>query len=65
MVNIEEAMAGARDALTVRRVYGDPYEKDGVTLIPAAAVKGGAGGGEGEPGEGKPGGAGSGFPDQR
>lgn len=35
----------ARDAMTVRRVFGDPYERDGVTVIPAAKVRGGAGGG--------------------
>lgn len=51
----------ARDALTAKRVFGDPYEKDGVTIIPAAKVQGGAGGGggEGPGGEGK--GEGGGF----
>ena len=34
--------------ITVRRVYGEPYEKEGVTVIPAARVQGGAGGGTGE-----------------
>ena len=34
--------------MTVNRVFGEPYEKNGVTVIPAAAVRGGAGGGEGE-----------------
>jgi uncharacterized spore protein YtfJ len=29
-------------------VYGDPYEKDGVTFVPAAVVRGGGGAGEGE-----------------
>ena len=61
MPNIEELMAGARDALTARRVYGDPYETDGVTLIPAAAVRGGGGGGEGDGGEDAPTGSGGGF----
>jgi hypothetical protein len=37
----------------VRRVYGDPYERNGVTLIPAAQVAGGAGGGE-DPNGGAP-----------
>ncbi len=40
-----------RDAVTVRRVYGKPIERDGVTLIPAAAVQGGGGGGTGGPGD--------------
>lgn len=35
----------ARDTMTVRRVFGDPIERDGVTIIPAANVTGGAGGG--------------------
>ena len=36
-----------RDVLTVRRVFGDAYELDGVTVIPVAAVRGGGGGGGG------------------
>jgi uncharacterized spore protein YtfJ len=48
MPNIDELMTGARDALTVKRVYGEPFEKDGITFIPAAAVFGGGGGGGGE-----------------
>ena len=65
MPNIEEIMAGARDAMTVKRVYGDPYEKDGIIFIPAASVRGGGGGGEGEgegmEGEGSGSGSGAGF----
>ena len=37
----------ARDALTVRRVFGEPYEADGATVIPVARVVGGAGMGYG------------------
>ena len=29
----------------MRRIYGDPVERDGVTVVPAAAVLGGTGGG--------------------
>lgn len=65
MPDIDKLLQGARDAITVRRVYGEPYEKDGVTLIPAAAVRGGGGGGEGEgegpEGEGAGSGSGAGF----
>jgi len=46
-VNAQDVIAQARDSLTVKRVFGDPYEKDGVVLVPAAAVRGGAGGGSG------------------
>lgn len=39
---------GVRDALTVGRVFGDPIQIDGITVIPTARVSGGAGGGGGE-----------------
>ncbi|MGW4328789.1 sporulation protein [Nocardia sp. NPDC004573] len=42
-----ELLAQARDAITVRRVYGEPYESGGATVIPAASVGGGGGGGGG------------------
>ena len=54
-------IAQARDTLTVKRVFGEPYEKDGVTVIPAARVQGGAGGGSGEDPQGQGKGSGSGF----
>ena len=44
-MNVEELLSGARDAISVRRVYGDPIERDGVAVIPAAVVGGGGGGG--------------------
>jgi uncharacterized spore protein YtfJ len=40
-MDVQETISKARDAITVKRVYGDPYERDGVTVIPAAAVGGG------------------------
>lgn len=46
-MTLDELMSKARDAITVKRVYGEPYEKDGVTVIPAAMVAGGGGGGSG------------------
>ena len=60
-MEIQEAIAQARDTLTVKRVYGEPYEKNGVTIIPAARVQGGAGGGSGEDPQGQGKGSGSGF----
>ncbi|MGH8899984.1 MAG: spore germination protein GerW family protein [Egibacteraceae bacterium] len=53
-----------RDALTVSRVFGDPYERGSITVIPVASVRGaaGGGGGEGEGPSGKAqGGKGGGF----
>jgi uncharacterized spore protein YtfJ len=44
-MNPEELLKGARDAISVRRVYGDPVEADGVIVIPAAKLGGGGGGG--------------------
>ena len=44
-MNVDEMLTGARDAMTVKRVYGDPIERDGVLVIPAAKVTGGGGGG--------------------
>jgi uncharacterized spore protein YtfJ len=58
-MDVQETISKARDAITVKRVYGDPYERNGVTVIPAAAVGGGAGGGSGEgPQKGQVGGGG-------
>ena len=46
-MDANELLAQARDALTVKRVFGEPYEKDGLTVIPVASVIGGAGAGGG------------------
>lgn len=62
--DVQRVIEKARDAITVRRVFGDAYEKDGVTIIPAARVVGGGGGGggEGDDGGGAPrAGSGAGF----
>ena len=60
-MDVRDVIEQARDAITVKRVYGDPYDRGGVTVIPAARVSGagGGGGGEGPGGEGS--GSGSGF----
>jgi uncharacterized spore protein YtfJ len=51
------------DSITVKRVFGDPIERDGVTVVPVAAVRGGGGGGggEGTGDEGSGAGGGMGF----
>jgi uncharacterized spore protein YtfJ len=59
-MNVREIMDGAREAMTVKRVFGEPYERNGVTVLPVAKVQGGGGGGGGEsPGQGR--GQGGGF----
>jgi uncharacterized spore protein YtfJ len=45
MPNVDELLAGARDAISVKRVYGDPIESGEVIVVPAAVVRGGGGGG--------------------
>ena len=60
-MEVQEVLAQARDSMTVKRVFGEPYEKDGVTIIPAARVQGGAGAGGGEDPQGQGKGSGSGF----
>jgi uncharacterized spore protein YtfJ len=47
-VDILEMVDKTRDTLTVKRVFGEPYERNGVVVIPAATVAGGGGGGSGE-----------------
>ena len=44
-MNALEAVNQAKDVINVRRVYGEPYQEDGLTIIPAANVTGGGGGG--------------------
>ena len=36
----------AEEAMTARRVFGDPVQVDGVTVLPVATVGGGGGGGQ-------------------
>ena len=62
-MELPEVLGRAADAAQVRRVFGEPIERDGVTIIPTASVRGGAGGGGGrgpkqEEGEGAGGGYG-------
>jgi len=51
-MNLDALLQGHRDAVNVRRIYGDPVERDGVTIVPAAAVFGGTGGGGDDEGNG-------------
>jgi uncharacterized spore protein YtfJ len=44
-VNPEELLQGAKEAITVRRVFGEPIEHEGVVVVPVAKVAGGGGGG--------------------
>ena len=60
-MDAQDTIARTQDALNAKIVFGEPYEKNGITVIPAANVRGGAGGGTGEGPEGAGKGTGSGF----
>lgn len=47
-MKIDELLSRTRESLHAKMVYAEPYEKDGLTVIPAAVVLGGGGGGKGE-----------------
>ena len=61
-MDVPKIMERVQDTLSVRRVYGEPVERDGVVVIPAVAVQGGGGGGGGGDGDGGSGeGSGAGW----
>lgn len=59
-MKLDEFVSSTRDALTVKRVFGEPFEREGLAVIPAASVRGGAGGGSGHDEKGQEG-EGGGF----
>ncbi len=46
-MKLDELVNSTRETLTVRRIYAEPFERDGLAVIAAASVRGGAGGGSG------------------
>jgi uncharacterized spore protein YtfJ len=52
MPTLTELMQDARESIGAKRVFGEPYEKNGITVIPAAKITGGVGGADGEPAAG-------------
>ncbi|MEU3170095.1 spore germination protein GerW family protein [Streptosporangium sp. NPDC006930] len=61
-MKITEILDQAKDTVSIRRVFGEPIVRDGVTIIPVARVIGGGGGGGGkEGGEQAAEGSGGGF----
>ena len=51
-MNTDEMLKGAQEAMTARRVFSEPIERDGTVFIPAASVRGGGGGGSDTEGNG-------------
>ncbi len=47
MAQFSELVGKSTDVLTVRRVFGEPIEREGVTVIPVARIRGAWGGGSG------------------
>jgi uncharacterized spore protein YtfJ len=45
---LRDLVGSATEAANVKRVFGQPIERDGMTVIPVASVRGGFGGGEAE-----------------
>jgi uncharacterized spore protein YtfJ len=60
-MTLDELTSTVTDSITVKRVFAEPYERDGVTVIAAATVAGGGGGGGGHDDERHQGGEGGGF----
>jgi uncharacterized spore protein YtfJ len=48
-MEVKDVIEQARESLTVKRVFGEPYGKDGVTMIPVARVQVVAAGEEARP----------------
>ncbi len=46
-MGLDKVVTSIRDTLTTRKVYAEPVERDGVTVIPAMAVIDAGGGGSG------------------
>ena len=46
-MTLAELLEEAKETIGSKGVFGVPYEKNGITVIPAARIMGGAGGGEG------------------
>src|SRR5256886_17145116 len=44
-MRVMDVINEAKGAMRASEVFGAPYEKDGITIIPAAKIAGGAGGG--------------------
>ncbi len=57
-MQFDQVLDRAREHFTIDRVYGEPIERDGVTVIPVATVALGGGGGGGHDEAGNEGGGG-------
>jgi uncharacterized spore protein YtfJ len=60
-MDVREALEQVRESMGAKRVYGKPVKQAGVTVIPAARISGGAGGGTQNGGKEDVSGSGAGF----
>ncbi len=44
-MDVQQVLVGTQETLNARRVFGEPIQVNGMTVIPAATVRGGGGGG--------------------
>lgn len=54
----DDVLTRVGDQLGIRRVFGEPIERDGITVVPVAVAIGGGGGGTGPDEQGSGGGIG-------
>ena len=54
-MQVDEVLGQTNNAISVKRVFGEPFERDGTIVIPVARVSGGGGGGSGEEEDGSTG----------
>jgi uncharacterized spore protein YtfJ len=46
-MQVEDLLRKAKDSVDIHQVFGEPYDRENVTIIPVARVTGGGGGGTG------------------
>jgi uncharacterized spore protein YtfJ len=59
-MKIDELIASVKNSVEAKKVYAEPYVQNGITVIAAASVSGGTGGGSGRDEKGQEG-EGGGF----
>jgi uncharacterized spore protein YtfJ len=60
-MDVDALLTAATDTANVKRVFGEPIERDGTLIIPVAVVAGGGGGGGRDSQPDQPGEGGGGF----
>jgi uncharacterized spore protein YtfJ len=53
-MSARDVIAGISDNSSAKRVFGEPIDRDGISIIPVARIRGAFGGGDGEPSKDHP-----------